>query len=85
MGYSFTFTRKIPTKVSLDSLRSDGSIDATAGLARIDVGYSATKAAYPAGTLVYLPGGLIYSLGDGFAIALVRDAHTQSFVPFTHN
>jgi hypothetical protein len=48
------------------------------------VGYSASKAAYAAGTMVYLPGGLIYSLGDGFAVAVGLDRKTQSFVPVTH-
>lgn len=85
MGYSFSFTRKVPTPKQLKAFQKDTSIEATAGLSHIDVGYSASKAQYPAGTLVYLPGGLIYSLGDGFAIGVALDRKAESFVPLTHN
>jgi hypothetical protein len=84
VGYSFSFLRKIPTAQKLEDLRIENSIDATAGQARIDVGYSASKAQYPAGTLVYLPGGLIYSLGNGYAIAVGFDRKAESFMPLTH-
>jgi hypothetical protein len=83
-GYSFTFTRRVPTAEQLQDVLAESSIDATAGQARIDVGYSASKANYSAGTLVYLPGGLIYSLGDGFAIPVGFDWKRESFVPATH-
>jgi hypothetical protein len=84
MGYSFSFARKVPTTQQLKALQEDTSIEATAGFQHIDVGYSASKAKYPAGELVYLPGGLIYSLGDGFAIGVTIDRKTESFVPRTH-
>ena len=84
MGYSVSFTRKVPTTKALQDLLADTSIEATAGLDHIDVGYSASKAKYAAGTLVYLPGGLIYSLGDGFAIGVALDRKAESFVPRTH-
>lgn len=84
MGYSFSFSRKAPSSQQLKALLADTGIEATAGLQHIDVGYSASKAKYAAGTLVYLPGGLIYSLGDGFAIGVAIDRKTESFVPSTH-
>jgi hypothetical protein len=83
-GFSFGYTRKVPTADALKRYAKDTSVEATAGLGRIDVGYSASKAKYPAGTMVYLPGGLIYSLGDGFAIPVTLDAKNESFVPLTH-
>ena len=85
MGYSFTFARKVPTPQQLETLYQDTSIETTAGLSRIDVGYAVSKAKYPAGTMVYLPGGLIYSLGDGYAIAVGVDRKAQAFFPLTHN
>jgi len=85
MGYAFSFTRKVPTPQQLAAVYKNTSIEATAGLPHIDVGYSAAKAQYPAGTLVYLPGGLICSLGDGFAIGVALDRKAESFVPLTHN
>ncbi|MDR3685595.1 MAG: hypothetical protein P4L93_01370 [Coriobacteriia bacterium] len=84
MGYSFSFVRPVPSNKSLEGLKKDTSIDATAGFPIIDVGYSASKAKYPAGTMVYLPGGMIYSLGDGYAIGVALDRKNQSFVPLTH-
>lgn len=83
-GYSFTFARKLPTAEQLQTSNADSSIEATAGLQLIDVGYSASKVQYPAGTMVYLPAGLVFSLGDGFAIAVDVDRKGQSFVPATH-
>jgi hypothetical protein len=83
-GYSFTFTRPVPSAEKLDEVREESSIEATAGLPRIDVGYSASKAQYSAGTFVYLPGGLVYSLGNGFAIPVGFDWKHESFVPLTH-
>jgi len=85
MGYSFSFTRKLPTAKSLAKLKADTTIEATAGQSHIDVGYSKSKAKYPAGTMVYLPGGMIYSLGGGYAIAVGLDLKAESFVPLTHN
>jgi hypothetical protein len=83
-GYAFTFARTPPTAQKLEDLRTESSIEATAGHYRIDVGYSASKAHYPPGTLVYLRGGLIYSLGDGFALRVGLDRKHESFVPLTH-
>jgi hypothetical protein len=83
-GYAFTFVRTPPSARKLEELRADASIEATRGLARIDVGYSASKAQYPPGTLVYLPGGLIYTLGDGFALRVGLDRKHESFMPLTH-
>jgi len=84
MGYSFGFVRKVPSPKDLAKLKADTSLDASAGLEHIDVGYSASKAQYPAGTLVYLPGGMIYTLGNGFAVGIAMDKKTQTFVPLTH-
>jgi hypothetical protein len=83
-GYAFTFTRTPPTAQKLKDLRAESSIEATAGLYRIDVGYSASKARYSPGTLVYVRGGLLYSLGDGFALRVGLDRKHESFVPLTH-
>jgi hypothetical protein len=85
MGYSFGFTRIVPTAAQLDAIYADTSIEATGGQRHIDVGYSAGKAKYAAGTMVYLPGGLIYSLGDGYAIRVGLDRKNESFVPITRN
>jgi hypothetical protein len=82
-GYSFSFDRKLPTPEQLLTFNQDSSVEATAGFQHVDVGYSASKAEYPAGTMVYLPTGLIYSLGDGFAIAVGLDREGESFVPVT--
>jgi hypothetical protein len=84
MGFSFSFARKVPTAKEMKALYDDTGIEATAGAGRIDVGYSASKAKYPAGTMVYYPGGLIYSLGDGYAIGVDIDRKGESFVPRTH-
>ncbi len=85
MGYSFTLRRTVPSEATLTATWTDESIEPTAGLPLIDVGYSAAKAEYPAGALVYLPGGMIYSLGDGYAIPVGRDPKAETFVPLTHN
>jgi len=82
-GFSFGYARKVPTDVALKKYAQDLGVETTAGAAYIDVGYSASKAKYPAGTMVYLPGGLIYSLGDGFAIPVALDMKNESFVPRT--
>ena len=82
-GYSFSFKRQLPTGEQIQSLSEEASLEATRGLSRIDVGYSASKAQYPAGSVVYLPTGLVFSLGDGYAIALGLDRARQSFVPVT--
>lgn len=84
-GYSFTLRRTVPSEATLTATWTNDSIEPTAGLPLIDVGYSSAKAEYPAGALVYLPGGLIYSLGDGYAIAVGRDQKAKAFVPLTHN
>lgn len=84
-AYTFSFARKLPTAEKLRKYNADNSVEATAGLAHIDVGYSASKATYPAGTFVYLPGGMIFSLGNGYAIGIGMDPKSQSFVPVTHN
>jgi hypothetical protein len=84
-GYSFAFIRKVPTDKELKALAADTSIEAIPGGNRIDVGYSASKVQYPAGTVVYLPKGTILSLGDGFAIALDIDPASKSFVPRTYD
>jgi hypothetical protein len=94
-GIAFTFTmqRVLPTKDELASARAgltgaaaNSSTEPTAGLQYIDVAYSASRTDYAAGTLVYLPGGgLIYSLGDGYAIPVGLDPATESFVPVTHD
>jgi hypothetical protein len=92
MGFAFTMQRVPPTPEELAAALADppasvatSSVEPTAGLSRIDVGYSASKDDYPAGTLVYLPGGLVYSLGSGYAIPVGLDAATRSFVPLTHH
>lgn len=84
-GYSFSFTRKVPTSQALKGLAADTSIEAIPGKGHIDVGYSASKANYRAGTVVYLPGGLILCLGDGFAVGIDVDKKTETFVPRTHD
>lgn len=84
-AYTFSFTRKVPTEQYLRKYAADTSIEASAGLSHIDIGYSASKAAYPAGELVYLPGGLIYSLGNGYALAVTLDPKSEAFMPVTHN
>ena len=92
IAFTFTLVRKVPTGPQLDAAytayqsahRGDGSTEATAGLKFIDVGYSASKLDYTAGTLVYLPGGLIFSLGDGYAIPVGFDKKNKAFVPLTH-
>ncbi|MEI8083129.1 MAG: hypothetical protein WCI74_14930 [Actinomycetes bacterium] len=83
-GYSFTFNRRVPTAERLAAIDGDTGIPTTRGSAKIDVGYSAAAIRYPAGTMVYLPSGLIYSLGDGFAIGVALDKENQSFLPLTH-
>lgn len=85
MGYAFSFTRTVPNAKRLQAIYKDTGVEATAGLSHIDVGYSASKAQYPAGTLVYVPGGLICSLGNGYAIGVALDKKNQAFVPLTHN
>jgi hypothetical protein len=87
LAFSFTFARKVPSASALASASAaaDPSSEPTAGRRYIDVGYSASKAAYPAGTLVYLPGGMIYSLGDGYAIAVGLDSKAEGFFPITHD
>ena len=82
-GYSFSFGRKVPTAEQIRAFGDGASVEATRGLQHLDVGYSASKAQYPAGTMVYLPTGLIFSLGDGYAIAVDLDRRGQSFVPLT--
>jgi len=82
-GYSFSFDRKMPTVEQLLAFNEESSVEATIGLQHVDVGYSASKAEYPAGTMVYLPTGLILSLGDGYALAVGLDRQGQSFVPLT--
>jgi hypothetical protein len=82
-GYSFSFDRKMPTAEKLLAFNEENSVEATMGLRYIDVGYSASKAQYPAGVMVYLPTGLVYSLGDGYAIAVGLDRKGQAFVPLT--
>jgi hypothetical protein len=90
LAFAFTLQRKVPTGADLEASRTatppaDSSTEPTSGLKYIDVGYSASKTDYAAGTLVYLPGGLIYSLGDGYAIPIGLDAKHKSFVPLTHD
>jgi hypothetical protein len=85
MGYSFPVLRTVSSDETLAATWTNDSTEATAGLPIIDVGYSPAKADYPAGALVYLPAGLIYSLGDGYAIAVGRDDKASAFVPLTHN
>jgi hypothetical protein len=82
-GYSFGFKRKVPASAQILAFNEEASVEATKGFEYLDVGYSASKAQYPAGTMVYLPTGLIYSLGDGYAIAIGLDRRGQSFVPVT--
>jgi hypothetical protein len=82
-GYSFSFDRKTPTAEQLSAFNEEGSVEATTGLQHVDVGYSVSKTEYAAGTMVYLPTGLIFSLGDGYAIAVGLDRRGQSFVPLT--
>jgi hypothetical protein len=84
LAFSFTLQRKIPSVSALASAAADPSTEPTAGERYIDVGYSASKADYPAGTLVYLQGGMIYSLGDGYAIAVGLDRKAKGFYPITH-
>jgi hypothetical protein len=91
IAFAFTLERKVPTAEELMAARAtlpaavaNTSVEPTAGLKFIDVGYSAAKADYAAGTLVYINGGLIYSLGDGYAIPVALDYATSSFVPVTH-
>ncbi len=83
-GYSFTFSRRVPTAKQLAAVDGDTGIATTPGSAKIDVGYSAAAVRYPAGTMVYLPSGLVYSLGDGFAMGVALDKENQSFLPLTH-
>lgn len=83
-GYSFTFVRQVPKASDMATAQANASEILTSGAHYVDVGYSATKADYPAGTLVYLGGGFIYSLGDGYAIAVTTDSVNKAFVPVTH-
>ena len=83
-GYSFGFTRKVPTTKQIAALDGDTGITGLPGYSHIDVGYSEAAAQYPAGTMVYLPSGLIYSLGDGFAIGVTLDRINKGFLPLTH-
>ena len=92
MGFSFVLKRVPPTADDLAAARDNRpssiatqSVEPTAGLTCVDVGYSAPASAYPAGTLVYLRGGLVYSLGGGYAIPVGLDPATRSFVPVTHD
>ena len=83
-GYSFTFTRRVPTAEQLAGIGADTGITTIPGSAKIDVGYSRAAARYPAGTMVYLQSGLIYSLGEGFAMGVDLDKENHSFIPLTH-
>jgi hypothetical protein len=92
IAFTFTLERTIPTAAELSAAHAklkgpaaDTSVEPTAGLKYIDVGYSASKTDYEAGTLVYFAGGFAYSLGDGYAIPVGLDLATQSFVPITHD
>jgi hypothetical protein len=92
IAFTFTLKREIPTAADLEAAHerltaalANMSVEPTGGLPYIDVGYSASKTDYPAGTLVYLPDGLVYSLGDGYAIPVGLDPATESFVPVTHD
>jgi hypothetical protein len=92
IAFTFTLERKLPTGAELKTKHAaltgptaDTSAEPTAGLKFIDVGYSGSKTEYTAGSIVYLRGGLIYSLGDGYAIPIGLDPKTKSFVPITHD
>ena len=84
-GFSFGFARHAPTTQQLAALEGDTGIVCVPGASHIDVGYSEAAAKYPAGTMVYLPSGLIYSLGNGFAVGVRPDELNKGFVPLTHN
>lgn len=83
--YTFSFTRKLPSDASLKKYAADNDFDATPGLTHIDVGYSASMATYPSGTFVYLPKGMVLSLGDGYVIGVALDRKNENFVPATHD
>jgi hypothetical protein len=93
IAFTFTMARKVPTGPQLDAAYSayhsahpgESSAEATAGMKFIDVGYSGSRLDYTAGTLVYLPGGLMFSLGDGYAIPVGLDMKNKGFVPLTHD
>jgi hypothetical protein len=88
-GYSFTLRRTVPANEdmasALEGIRPEGSSEPTAGLGHFDVGYAQSKAEYPAGALLYLSGGLMYSLGNGYAIPVVPDPKSSGFVFRTHD
>lgn len=84
IAYSFTLRRTVPSQDYLAGLVVGDSVEPTAGAPKIDVGYSATMVPYAAGTLVYLPKGLVYSLGDGYAIAVGVAPKAKGFYPLTH-
>ena len=81
MAYSFTLKRRVAVAPPADA----GDTKTVRGSTFIDVGYSVSKQEYPAGTLVYLRSGLLYSLGDGYAVAVRPDIANEAFIPITHD
>jgi hypothetical protein len=86
VGYSFTVERVVPSQAAIEASSAAVGSELVRGSRFIEVGYSPSKADYPAGTLLYLPGGgLVYCLGDGYGIGVLPDVKSQGFIPITHD
>jgi hypothetical protein len=85
-GYAVVFERSVPTAKDLATYSARTGLIADPGGPLIEVGYSAATAKYPAGTFVYVRGGLIYSLGDGYALGvLIGPTEARAFAPYTYH
>lgn len=84
-GYSVSFRRAVPTTQDVAAYLVKTGQTVEAGGPFVDVGYSLSKAKYPAGAFLYVGGGLLYSLGDGYAMKLkIGPGEAQGFTPYTY-
>jgi hypothetical protein len=81
--YTVSLVRTPPTQEELDAKGGKSGVLKTGG-PRLPVGFSAAFKKQPAGTLFYTERGMLYSLGEGYAIG-VRIGLTQEegFWPMT--
>jgi len=85
-GYGVAFQRSVPTTDELAAYYARTGQVVDPGGPLIDVGYSASKAKYPAGTFIYVKGGMLYSLGDGYALGLrIGQTEDRAFAPYTYH
>jgi hypothetical protein len=84
-GYAVICERSVPTTEEISAYYSKTKQVVEPGGPMIEVGYSTSMTKYPAGTFVYVKGGMLYSLGGGYALG-VRHGVTedQGFMPYTY-